>query len=147
MEIQGDRQADVVIIGGGITGAAIARELSRYAVEAILVERAGELAAGQSKVTLGNIYAGLNMVGSMVLKSVLLAPGTPLKELYKPATLLERWSEQGFKEWPPVLEELAVRYNYEPLLIVAITEDQVEDLRKYVMLGRAIGAFLPISER
>jgi glycerol-3-phosphate dehydrogenase len=139
MEIQAERKADVVIIGGGITGAAIARELSRYTVETVLVERAGELAAGQSKVTLGNIYTGLNMVGSMVLKSILLAPGTPLKELYKPATLLERWSEQGFKDWPPVLDELGVRYNYEPLLIIAITEDQVEDLRKYVTLGRAIG--------
>ncbi len=139
MEIQAERQADVVIIGGGITGAAIARALSRFTLETVLVERAGELAAGQSKVTLGNIYTGLNMVGSMVLKSVLLAPGTPLKGLYKPATLLERWSEQGFKDWPPVLDELGVRYNYQPLLIVAITEDQIKDLRKYVTLGRAIG--------
>jgi len=139
MENQAEREADVVVIGGGITGAAIARELSRYRVETVLVERGGELAAGQSKVTLGNIYTGLNMVGSMVLKSVLLDPATPLTELYMPTTMLERWSEEGFSDWPPVLDELDVKYNYEPLLIVAITEDQVEDLRKYMTLGRAIG--------
>ena len=139
MDRQEVREADVVIIGGGITGAAIARELSRYEVETVLVERAGELAAGQSKVTLGNIYTGLNMVGSMVLKSVLLPPGTPLTDLYNPTTLLEKWSEQGFNDWSPVLQELDIKHSYEPLLIVAITEEQVEDLKKYVVLGRSIG--------
>jgi len=144
---KGVLDADVVIIGGGITGAAIARELSRYEVETIMLERAGELAAGQSKVTLGNIYTGLNMVGSMVLKSVLLPPGTPLAELYKPNTLLEKWSEEGFTEWGPVLQELDIKHNYEPLLIIAITGDQVEDLKKYVTLGRSIGGiFADFSE-
>lgn len=139
MDRQRVLEADVVIIGGGVTGAAIARELSRHKVETILVEKSGELAAGQSKVTLGNIYTGLNMVGSMVLKSVLLPPGTPLTDLYNPTTLLEKWSEEGFKDWGPVLEELDIKHNYEPLLIVAMNDEQVEDLKKYVVLGRSIG--------
>jgi len=41
-------EADVVIIGAGITGCAIARELSKYKVEIIVVERAGEVAAGKA---------------------------------------------------------------------------------------------------
>ena len=61
MKIEGVPEADVVIIGGGITGTAIARELSKYQVEAILVERGGELCSGQIKATLGNIYTGLNI--------------------------------------------------------------------------------------
>jgi len=67
MKRRGVIQADVVIIGGGITGAGIARELSKYKVETILVEKGREVCVGQSKVSLGNIYTGLNMVGSMVL--------------------------------------------------------------------------------
>jgi glycerol-3-phosphate dehydrogenase len=55
-------EADVVIIGGGVTGAAIARELSRYRLRTVLVEKGGELSAGQTKVSLGNIYTGLNLV-------------------------------------------------------------------------------------
>ena len=44
-------EAEVTIIGGGFTGVAIARELSKYKVDVILVERSGELAAGASKAT------------------------------------------------------------------------------------------------
>lgn len=131
--------ADVVIIGGGITGAAIARELAKYKVEVILIEKGGELCAGQSKVTLGNIYTGLNMVGSMVLKSVMLPPGTPLTDLYSPKKLLTKWSEQGFNEWGSVLKELDIKHRYEPLLILAKEKDQIEDLKKYIVLGKSIG--------
>jgi glycerol-3-phosphate dehydrogenase len=132
-------EADVVIIGGGITGAAIARELSRYEVETILVEKGGELSAGQTKATLGNIYTGLNMVGSMILKSVLLPSGTPLNALYNPNKLMTMWNEQGFKEWPQVLEELDVRHRFMPLLILAKDKDQIEDLHRIRDLGRSIG--------
>jgi glycerol-3-phosphate dehydrogenase len=132
-------EADVVIIGGGITGAAIARELSRYKVEVILLERSGDLSAGQSKATFGVVYTGLNMVGSLVLKSVILPPGTPLTALHDPNKLLEKWSEEGFKEWPQVFEELDIRYQYLPLLIMAINKDQIEDMQKYIDIGRSMG--------
>jgi len=132
-------EADVVIIGGGITGAAIARELSRYKGEVILVEKSGDLAAGQSKATFGVVYTGLNMVGSLVLKSVILPPGTPLTALHDPNKLLEKWSEQGFKEWPQVFEELDVKYQYLPLLIMANNKDQVADMQKYLDIGRIMG--------
>jgi glycerol-3-phosphate dehydrogenase len=39
------KQADVVVIGGGITGTAILHELAKYNLRAILVEREPELAA------------------------------------------------------------------------------------------------------
>jgi glycerol-3-phosphate dehydrogenase len=132
-------EADVVIIGAGITGCGIARELSKYKVESIVVERAGEVAAGQSKLTLGHIYTGLNMVGSMVLKSVMLPPDTPLSALYHPNSLLTKWNEQGFNEWIPMFEELGVKHSYSPLHILAKDKDQIEDMQKYIDLGKKIG--------
>ena len=132
-------EADVVIIGGGVTGAAIARELSRYGLRTALVEKGGELSAGQTKVSLGNIYTGLNLVGSMILKSVLLPPDTPLTELYHPHTLHTKWCEEGFKEWESVLNELNIKHRHVPLTIVAKDEDQIKNLEKIRELGRQLG--------
>jgi L-2-hydroxyglutarate oxidase LhgO len=42
--------------GAGITGTSIARELSEYKVETIIVEKAGYIAAGQTKDSMGSIY-------------------------------------------------------------------------------------------
>jgi len=129
-------EAEVVIIGGGITGAAIARELSRYKVETILVEKSGELAAGQTKGTLGNIYTGLNMAGSLILKSALLPSGAPVYHL---GSLKMKWCEEGFNEWKHVLQELEIRHRYVPLLILAKDEDQIADLDRIRDLGLRMG--------
>jgi glycerol-3-phosphate dehydrogenase len=132
-------EAQVVIIGGGVTGAAIARELSRYQSGTVLVEKGGELCAGQTKGSLGNIYTGLNLVGSMILKSVLLPPGTPLTELYHPHTLHTKWCEEGFREWESVLNELDIKHRYVPLTIIAKDENQIKNLKKIRELGWQLG--------
>ena len=133
--------ADVAIIGGGITGIAIARELSKYKLSIVLVERGGELAVGASKATLGHIYTGLNMVGSMILKSVVLPKGTPftVEALHDSNALVNKWTDKGFYEWPKLLDDLDVRYKYSHLLVVAENKNQIEDLEKYVLLGKSAG--------
>ena len=40
---------DVLIIGGGVTGAAIARELSRYDLKTALFEKGEDVCSGTSK--------------------------------------------------------------------------------------------------
>ena len=142
MNIQRVKEADVVIIGAGITGTAIARELSRYDVEVVLVERGGEVAYGASKATLGQIYTGLNMVGSMVLKSIVLPPGTPLtaSALHDPTKMMTKWCDEGFKDWDQgAFDELDVKHRYSPLLVLAKDEDQIKDLETYVRLGESVG--------
>jgi glycerol-3-phosphate dehydrogenase len=49
---------DVIIIGGGVTGSAIARELSRYKLKVALLEKEEELAFGVSKSNSGIIHPG-----------------------------------------------------------------------------------------
>ncbi len=132
-------ETDVLIIGGGITGAAIARELSRYQVEASLIEKSGELCAGQSKKTQGNIYTGVNMANSLILKSLVLQPGTPLTALYDPGRPVLKWCEEGFEEWPQVFKDLDIKWRYLPYLMVATGKDQIEDLNKIRDLSTAIG--------
>ena len=49
---------DVAIIGGGIVGCAIARELMRYRVRAVLLEKECEVGFGTSKANSGIIHGG-----------------------------------------------------------------------------------------
>ncbi|MFH1309852.1 MAG: NAD(P)/FAD-dependent oxidoreductase [Candidatus Omnitrophota bacterium] len=49
---------DVIIIGGGIVGTAIARELSKYKIKTALLEKEEELAFGVSKSNSGIIHPG-----------------------------------------------------------------------------------------
>ena len=51
-------KTDVVIIGGGVIGAAIARELSRYRLDIVLLEKEDDVAMGTSKGNSGIIHAG-----------------------------------------------------------------------------------------
>ncbi len=62
-------QYDVTIIGGGVTGAAVARELSRYQLKTCLVERAEDVCSGTSKANSAIVHAGYDAaVGSVKAK-------------------------------------------------------------------------------
>ncbi|MFW5904382.1 MAG: FAD-dependent oxidoreductase [Candidatus Saliniplasma sp.] len=50
---------DIVIIGGGIIGCAIARELSKYKIDAALVEKEPDVSLGQSRANNGMVHPGL----------------------------------------------------------------------------------------
>ncbi len=49
---------DCIIIGGGVTGSAIARFLSRYELNALLLEKDSDLCTGTSKANSGIVHAG-----------------------------------------------------------------------------------------
>ena len=51
---------DVVIIGAGVSGSAIARELSRYQVNACVVEKAEDVCCGTSKANSAIVHAGFD---------------------------------------------------------------------------------------
>ena len=51
-------ETDVVIIGAGISGCGIARELSKYNLNILLVEMSGDVATGATKSNNGNIHPG-----------------------------------------------------------------------------------------
>lgn len=52
---------DVAVIGGGVVGCAVLRELSRYDLSLLLLEKASDLAEGVSKGNSGVIHAGFNV--------------------------------------------------------------------------------------
>jgi glycerol-3-phosphate dehydrogenase len=137
-------EADVVIIGAGITGTTLARELSRYKVETVVVEKGGDAGnQGQTKAAGGMIYSGLVMLMSFILKSI-MAPDAPL---YDPDSQKIKWLERGFDLAPQWLEELDVEYHRLITMVIAINKEEVKALESLVKFGEGIGTTRYASPR
>jgi len=93
---------DVIIIGGGITGTAIARELSRYRLRLAILEKESEVSFGVSKSNSGIIHPGTQHHPAL-LKSKLCVLGNKLTRV------LARELSIDFKE----VGELIVGFNEE----------------------------------
>ena len=109
---------DVAIIGGGIVGCAIARELSRYRLSLVLVESECEVGFGTSKSNSGIIHAGHH------------SPGDTLKGQLE-------W--EGNQTWDRLHEELDFGFERIGELMVAWDDEQVEILEQYRARGEARG--------
>ena len=60
---------DVIIIGAGVSGAASARELSRYKVNACVLEREEDVCCGTSKANSAIVHAGYDAAeGSLMAR-------------------------------------------------------------------------------
>ena len=71
-ELEG-RHPDVLIVGGGISGASIARELSKWKLDVLLVEKESDLAMQASGRNDGEVHPGVDLnVGSLKQHYVLL---------------------------------------------------------------------------
>ena len=71
---------DVIIVGGGVIGCAVARYLSRYQARVCVIEREEDVCAGTSKANSGLIHAGFD------------APHGSLKNWTSPSAATERLS-------------------------------------------------------
>ena len=108
---------DVLIIGGGVTGTSIARELSRYKLKIALLEKEAELAFGVSKSNSGIIHPGTQNPANS-LKGRLCVQGN---------LLTRRMSKElgiDFKE----VGELIVAFNEDERLKLAQLKDEAEHL-------------------
>ena len=51
---------DVAVVGAGVVGAMIARELSRYDLEVVVLESGSDVAEGASKANSAIVHAGFD---------------------------------------------------------------------------------------
>jgi len=92
---------DVAVIGGGVVGCAVLRELSRYDLKLLLLEREADLAEGISKGNSGVIHAGFNV---------------------PPGSLKARTNVAGLRVIYGLASELGVPHRKTGKLVVALTD-------------------------
>jgi len=136
-------ETDVLIIGGGIIGASIARELSKYQLTATLVEKDADLCSGITKSSHGTIAKGAELAFSLILKSI-MAPGDPL---YEPNSLRSRLLNEGFNATDKILHDLEIAHKHTTTLVVARNKKELQILKRMQALCKEMGEEIPIIDR
>ncbi|WP_091351025.1 NAD(P)/FAD-dependent oxidoreductase [Anaerobranca gottschalkii] len=109
---------DVTIIGAGIVGTAIARELSRYELKVVLVEKESDIANGTTKANSAIVHAGYDAV---------------------PGTLKAKTNVLGNSMYPKLCQELEVPFKQIGSFVVAFNEEEVKVLERLKKQGEENG--------
>ncbi len=109
---------DVTIIGAGVVGCAIARELMRFDLSVVLLEREAEVGFGTSKANSGIIHAGHHSSSD---------------------TLKGRLEWAGNQRWDDLADDLGFGFERVGDLTVAFTPDEVQTIRELQRQGEAAG--------
>ena len=109
---------DVLIIGAGVIGGMIARELSRYELDILIVEKENDVAMGATRANSAIVHAGFDAsVGS--LKAKLNVRGSEMME--------------------EVARDLGVRYKRNGSIVVGFSEEDRAHLEKLLVRGNENG--------
>ncbi|MCF0247975.1 MAG: NAD(P)/FAD-dependent oxidoreductase, partial [Synergistes sp.] len=109
---------DVLIIGGGVVGCAVARELSRYRLKILLLEKSFDICAGQSKANTAIIHGGYDA---------------------KPGTLKAKYNVAGNLMFDRICSELEVPYKWNTSLVVSFNEEDDPKLNELLERGEKNG--------
>ena len=96
---------DVIVIGGGVVGGLILRELTKYQLNVCLLEKESDVAMGESKANSGIVHAGFdaavdslkakfNVLGNQMMESVCADLGVKFR---RNGWLVVAFSEEDFK--------------------------------------------------
>ena len=109
---------DVIVIGGGVIGGTVLRELTKYRLSVCMLEKANDVCMGQSKANRGIVHAGFDAaVGSLKAKFNVL----------------------GNAMMPTYAKELGVKYENNGSLVVAFSEEEKETLLQLKKRGEENG--------
>ncbi|MBQ9828027.1 MAG: NAD(P)/FAD-dependent oxidoreductase [Lachnospiraceae bacterium] len=106
---------DVIIIGAGVTGAAVARELSKYNVNVCVLERGEDVCVGTSKANSAIVHAGFDA-----------AEGS----------LMAKMNVRGNELMGPLAEDLDIPFRRNGSMVVCIHEEEKDGLQ--VLYDRGI---------
>src|SRR5918996_1338852 len=109
---------DVVIVGAGVVGAAIARELTLYELDVTLLEAGPDVGAGTSKANTALLHTGFDA---------------------KPGTLEARLVPRGCELLAPYAARVGIPPEHTGALLVAWDEEQRGEFEPIVERSRANG--------
>ncbi|MGL5693100.1 MAG: NAD(P)/FAD-dependent oxidoreductase [Peptostreptococcaceae bacterium] len=94
---------DIAIIGAGVVGSAIARELSKYDLNVVVLEKGVEVCQGTTKANSAIVHGGFDA---------------------KEGSLKARLNVRGNELYPKMCEELNVEFKQTGSLVVALNEEE-----------------------
>ena len=109
---------DILILGGGAVGCAIARELARYQLNIAVLEKEADVAAGTSGRNSAVVHAGFNN---------------------RPGSLMAKLCVAGNRGFEALCRELDVPYRKTGKLLVAFDREDLAVLQRLVAQGEANG--------
>ena len=109
---------DVAVVGAGVIGSLIARELSRYNLKIALVEKCNDMAMGTSKANSAIVHAGFDA---------------------KPGSLKAKLNVKGTELMPELCKTLGVPFRPVGSLVVAFSDEEVETLDALLERGNVNG--------
>ena len=99
---------DVVVIGAGVIGSAIARELSRYELKTVVLEKEEDVCCGTSKANSAIVHAGFDA---------------------KPETLKAKMNVEGSKRMEALSKELDFPYKRNGSLVLCFSLEDCQGFR------------------
>ncbi len=109
---------DVAVIGGGVIGGTILRELSKYQLNSVLLEKGSDVSLGQSRANSGIVHAGFDAM---------------------PNTNKAKFNVLGNKMMESYANELGVKYKNNGSLVIAFTDSELKTLEELLERGKANG--------
>lgn len=109
---------DFVVIGAGVVGAMVARELTRYTDSVCIVDKASDVAMGATKANSAIVHAGFDA---------------------KEGTLKALLNVQGSRMMERVTSELGVKYRRNGSLVVGFSDEDRHTLIGLMERGKANG--------
>ena len=109
---------DITIIGAGVVGCAIARELSRYNLDVLVIDKNEDVAEGVSKGNSGIIHSGYNE---------------------RKGTLKAKLNIEGNKLIEDLAKELQFPFKRNGALVLAFNENEVKTLEELKRNGEDLG--------
>lgn len=105
---------DIIIIGGGCVGTSIARELSRYKLDVLLLEKNTEVCQETTKANSAIIHGGYDA---------------------EPGTLKAKLNVEGNRMYKDLSEELEFEYKEIGTMVLGFTEEDMEILEELYNRG------------
>jgi glycerol-3-phosphate dehydrogenase len=112
------RNTDVLIIGGGIAGTSIARELSRYETDVILIEKESDVGWGQTKASYAICHPGAR---------------------WAQGTLAQKMMVESHRVWDQLMEELDIDLARIGELVLAFNEIDLQYIQALKQQGEKNG--------
>ena len=109
---------DVAVIGAGVVGSLITRELSKYNIRIALLERCNDCAMGATKANSAIVHAGFDA---------------------KPGTLKAKLNVRGVELMKKFCKELNVPLKNNGALVVAFSEEEIPHLEELLKRGEQNG--------